>query len=199
MVDPAVEEAKPEHHKLKGSMFVTVGATASFKGLLEEITQEPFLAALKEANIDRAVVQCGPDHEFFEEIRPRSGYESNWIQFSSFAFTDDMRMEMAKCNPSDGSDGRPERGTGIIVCHAGKMQPRLVLMNRSLTQRDRLGHDFGGAKRERKGHCRPQPYPYGQPSNRAGRLYGREGLCRERQTWVWYYSEDDHVRPSPGS
>src|SRR5438046_110607 len=53
--------------KLSRNCFVTVGATASFKLLLEEICQPEFLVQLRQCGYTGLDVQCGPDFEWFSE------------------------------------------------------------------------------------------------------------------------------------
>src|SRR5207244_2831402 len=53
--------------KLARNCFVTVGATASFKLLLEEICRPEFLVQLRQCGYTGLDVQCGPDLEWFSE------------------------------------------------------------------------------------------------------------------------------------
>ncbi|ORY64942.1 uncharacterized protein BCR38DRAFT_484415 [Pseudomassariella vexata] len=134
--DPALVAAVPLDRRPPATMFVTIGATASFKDLITEVLSPQFLEVLAERKIMSLIVQCGPDLKYFEEIRPQKGFDSHWIDITGFDYTNDMKGEMVKCTPSDGRDGGEERSMGIIVSHAGagtildamKVNSRLIVV-----------------------------------------------------------------------
>ncbi|KAH6655493.1 hypothetical protein BKA67DRAFT_560855 [Truncatella angustata] len=119
MADPAVAAAEPAHLQPYRTMFVTIGSIASFKDLVEEVVSDKFLETLAELKFNRLIVQCGPDLELFERLRPQKGFDSHWIDISGFAYTDDMKSHLLKCAPSNGGLFSEKRGRGIIMAHAG--------------------------------------------------------------------------------
>lgn len=108
--------------------FVTVGATASFKSLITEIISPDCLDALSSVAVDRLIVQCGPDYEYFESILPHPGPQSFDIHITGFAYTDDIHREMMKCARVPGV-----RRTGIIITHGGKPSfPRIWVSSKPI-------------------------------------------------------------------
>ncbi|KAK8138742.1 hypothetical protein PG984_002122 [Apiospora sp. TS-2023a] len=92
--------------------FVTVGATASFRSLIEEVVAPKFVAALAAQGYDTMIVQCGPDFEYFESIRPSDPQ----VIMSGFSVESNIMEYMRECAPSD----KPrKRHMGLIVTHAG--------------------------------------------------------------------------------
>ncbi|KAK8027053.1 hypothetical protein PG991_004109 [Apiospora marii] len=92
--------------------FVTVGATASFRSLIEEVVSPKFVAALAAQGYDTMIVQCGPDYEHFESIRPSDPP----VIMSGFSVESNIIEYMRECAPSD--EPR-KRHMGLIVTHAG--------------------------------------------------------------------------------
>lgn len=119
MADPAIAAAEPDHRQPFRAMFVTIGSIASFKVLIEEVLSDKFLETLAKLKFNRLIVQCGPDLELFEKIRPQKGFDSHWIDITGFSYTDDMQSYFQKCTPSKGSWVSEKRGRGIIMAHAG--------------------------------------------------------------------------------
>ncbi|KAI1389840.1 glycosyltransferase family 1 protein [Hypoxylon trugodes] len=112
MAAGSVREEKPRKKKFA---FVTVGASASFKPLIEEIISEPFIAKLKSLHFSHLVVQCGPDYDYFESAKPR---DSDGLKIEGFAYDKDLQRWMsfaAECGP----DGDNECEKGLIITHAG--------------------------------------------------------------------------------
>lgn len=93
--------------------FVTVGATASFRSLIKEVVSPKFVAALAAQGYDTMIVQCGPDFEYFESIRPSDPQ----VIMSGFSVASNIKDYMRECAPSD--EPR-KRHMGLIVTHAGK-------------------------------------------------------------------------------
>ncbi|KAM0808613.1 putative UDP-N-acetylglucosamine transferase subunit ALG13 [Seiridium cardinale] len=119
MADPAVAAAEPDHRQPFRTMFVTIGSIASFKSLIEEVLSDKFLETLAGMKYNRLIIQCGPDLELFERIRPQKGFASHWIDIVGFAYTDKIKTYYEKCTPSAGGWGGERRGRGIIMAHAG--------------------------------------------------------------------------------
>lgn len=98
--------------------FVTIGATASFKPLLDATTTDDFFSTLKELGYTRFVLQCGPD---LRHVTGKIGNAS--IDYLSKVYGIDVQVydfnkrglgqEMWGCK-ADGS-----RKEGIVICHAG--------------------------------------------------------------------------------
>lgn len=119
MADPAIAAAEPDHRQPFRTMFVTIGSIASFKSLVEEVLSETFLQTISDLKFNRLIVQCGPDLELFEQLRPQKGFDSHWVDIVGFSYTDDMKGYFQKCTPSKGTWGSERRGRGIIMAHAG--------------------------------------------------------------------------------
>ncbi|KAK7951569.1 glycosyltransferase family 1 protein [Apiospora aurea] len=91
---------------------VTVGATASFRRLIEEVVSPKVVAALAEQGYDSMVVQCGPDFEHFEAIRPSDPA----VIMSGFSIERNITDYIRECTPSDGPR---KRHMGLVITHAG--------------------------------------------------------------------------------
>ncbi|KAI1439092.1 hypothetical protein GGR50DRAFT_176 [Xylaria sp. CBS 124048] len=97
--------------------FVTIGATAGFRGLLEEVVSHEFLATLKSLNFTDLIVQCGPDLEYFEAIKPQDAQKSYGVYISTFAYAPDLEKYFTQA--SRGGDETGKRDCGVIISHAG--------------------------------------------------------------------------------
>lgn len=99
---------------------VTVGATASFKGLVQEVLSEPFLAQLQRYKFTDLVVQYGKDaqHIFdsFTNENPEGSETLHGISVAGFEFVPDMApiIKMAR------KDDTNEQEQGMIISHAGR-------------------------------------------------------------------------------
>jgi len=96
--------------------FVTVGATAGFRQLLEEVGDPSFLATLARLGFHSIDVQCGPDLAWFQaKLASLHDSEKHEMEVSAFDLTDNMQKYMVAC--------RGERGVrlpGCIISHAGR-------------------------------------------------------------------------------
>ncbi|KAI2625822.1 glycosyltransferase family 1 protein [Hypoxylon sp. NC1633] len=101
--------------KLSKYLFVTVGASASFKTLIKEVISPPFVEKLKSFGFTHIVVQCGPDYGYFEGSKPNQGPED--LDISGFAYKKDLREAMSLATADDTSG--KERARGLIITHAG--------------------------------------------------------------------------------
>ncbi|KAK4214643.1 hypothetical protein QBC37DRAFT_283250 [Rhypophila decipiens] len=110
---PADDEPDHQPTQLGRHCFVTIGATAGFRQLLEEIIDDAFLRCLASFGYDTLDVQCGPDHGWFESQAAQLT-ETYGVRIQHFAYTDDMQTHMLE---SRGKAGY--RLPGCIVSHAG--------------------------------------------------------------------------------
>lgn len=122
--DPSISASLPKDRKPGRTILVTVGATASFKALIQEVISDEFLSAIAALGYNRMIVQCGQDYEWFESNRPHPGPQSHGVYISGFDFDHDIRKYMMKCTPSEGNklrgpDDVEKRGMGLIISHAG--------------------------------------------------------------------------------
>lgn len=129
--------------------FVTVGATAGFPSLLQEVLSGDFVAFLDSRGFTELVVQTGPDQDAVapavralstntttygpEQRHMRSG---TWPAITTFSYTRDMVSSMLPCRSEVG-----ERLPGVMISHAGSGTildamrleiPLIVVPNRSL-------------------------------------------------------------------
>jgi beta-1,4-N-acetylglucosaminyltransferase len=95
---------------------VTVGATAGFRSLLEEVSTTGFFQCLAEKGFSFLAIQCGPDLALVQErVAALSDEEKHGIAVECFDFTDDMATRIISC--------RGERGVrraGCVISHGGK-------------------------------------------------------------------------------
>src|SRR5690625_2537182 len=100
--------------------FVTIGATASFDGLLSAVFESAFLEALRDANYTDLLVQYGKDGkavfdkfttENAEGSKERCGLKISGFDFNSRGLGQEMRE--AKSNKSG------SKAEGVVVSHAG--------------------------------------------------------------------------------
>lgn len=116
-----------EHRELPPRRcFVTIGATAAFRALLDEVSTADFLRCLAEHGYGRLDVQCGPDLDYFRaRMANLGGDERHGIAINYFAYTDDMDGYILAC--------RSERGVrpaGCVIAHAGRSLRVLHQANR---------------------------------------------------------------------
>ncbi|KAI1763946.1 glycosyltransferase family 1 protein [Hypoxylon sp. FL1150] len=114
---PAAEPVAGSPHERTNSkhVFVTVGASASFKPLIEEVISDAFVAKLESLSFTHLTVQCGPDHEFFQAAvaaRPPGG-----LNITGFAFKNDLFHDMQQAAPYENNE--VARHPGLIITHAG--------------------------------------------------------------------------------
>ena len=109
--------------------FVTVGATASFNALIQEVLEVGFLEALKANHYTDLILQYGQQGEpIFKEFMQKHGdnLKSKFgLRITGFDFNvNGLKQELlaAKAKPA------VNRREGIIVSHAGKYLLHVVLM-----------------------------------------------------------------------
>ncbi|KAI0833196.1 glycosyltransferase family 1 protein [Hypoxylon sp. FL0890] len=98
---------------------VTVGATASFKPLIEEVLSAAFIAKLKSLHFTHFIVQCGPDYDYFESAKPkRNPDDPNDLEIIGFPYKENLRASFALAAESSPGERYP-RTKGLIITHAG--------------------------------------------------------------------------------
>lgn len=106
---------------------VTVGATASFKGLVQEVLSGPFLAQLQRYKFTDLAVQYGKDarHIFdtFRNENPEGSEALHGISVAGFEFVPDM-SPIIKMVRKDDAIGQEQ---GMIISHAGRKHLRVSL------------------------------------------------------------------------
>jgi len=95
---------------------VTVGATAGFRDLLDEVSTPGFLRALAEQGYGRLDVQCGPDLAHFRaRVAALADKDRQGIEVSAFDLVDDITPFLVACRGEEGV-----RLAGCVISHAGK-------------------------------------------------------------------------------
>lgn len=101
---------------IRRECFVTVGATASFKGLIKAVMAPEFTSKLVELSYTRLVIQCGPDLSLFHELKEAG--DMNGLDVSGFDFNKQgLGQEMRGCKRNDGFSRM-----GVVISHAGKLK-----------------------------------------------------------------------------
>lgn len=108
--------------KLTRTAFVTIGATAGFRSLLQEAVSPKFLATLESLNFTDLVVQCGPDLEYFETIRPNHSHKSHGVNITAFSYAPDLNKYFTLASRGDDGNNKGKRDCGVIISHAGLFQ-----------------------------------------------------------------------------
>ncbi|KAL2016386.1 hypothetical protein VTK56DRAFT_3808 [Thermocarpiscus australiensis] len=109
-------DAAAEHRSLPGRRcFVTIGATAGFRALLDEVSTPGFLQCLARHGYSALTVQCGPDYGWFtERVNNLSAEDKHGISISSFQYTDSMIWHILNCRGEANV-----RLAGCVISHAG--------------------------------------------------------------------------------
>ncbi|KAI8633974.1 glycosyltransferase family 1 protein [Xylariaceae sp. FL1651] len=97
--------------------FVTIGATAGFRALLEEVVSEHFLKTLQSLDFTNLVVQCGPDLEYFEVIKPKNALKSYNLDISAFSYAPNLNEYFKRASYCE--DENSKQHCGVIISHAG--------------------------------------------------------------------------------
>lgn len=104
--------------ELRRECFVTVGATASFRTLIDSVLTSAFIDTITDLGYTHLTIQCGPDVAYAKS-KARSLEESSGLNGIKLALFDFNRLglgaEMRGCKGLEG-DSRE----GAVVCHAGK-------------------------------------------------------------------------------
>jgi beta-1,4-N-acetylglucosaminyltransferase len=101
---------------------VTVGATASFRALIDAVTSKEFLETFLDLGYTHLIIQCGPDFEY-AMANKLSGNEVEVLQqehklvVTLFGFNAyGLGKEMKGCKMRPGKSRE-----GIVITHAGKL------------------------------------------------------------------------------
>lgn len=108
-----------ESKGLTRTAFVTIGATAGFRGLLREVVSPEFLTTLKSLNFTDLVVQCGPDLEYLETIKPEQSHKSYGVNITAFSYAPDLNKYFVQASRGLNDDGVSSRDQGVVISHAG--------------------------------------------------------------------------------
>ncbi|KAG7286337.1 hypothetical protein NEMBOFW57_008646 [Staphylotrichum longicolle] len=108
--------APPSRPSLPGRRcFVTVGATAGFRSLLEEVSSAGFLQGLAEHGYTLLDVQCGPDQAAFDDrIAGLRNEDRHGVEVRSFAYTSEMQEYVLACRGEQNV-----RPAGCVISHGG--------------------------------------------------------------------------------
>ncbi|KAI1473488.1 glycosyltransferase family 1 protein [Daldinia eschscholtzii] len=110
------QSAPPARRKY---VFVTIGASASFKLLIEEVLSGAFLAKLKSLGFTHLTIQCGPDYDYFLTAKPKENPDDpNDLLVEGFPYHDDIRRFM-KLTTANDDPNMGLRDRGLIITHAG--------------------------------------------------------------------------------
>lgn len=109
--------APPSRPSMPGRRcFVTVGATAGFRSLLEEVSSAGFLQSLAEHGYTLLDVQCGPDQAAFDDrIAGLPNEDRHGVEVRSFAYTGEMQEYVLACRGEQNV-----RPAGCVISHGGK-------------------------------------------------------------------------------
>jgi beta-1,4-N-acetylglucosaminyltransferase len=102
-----------EQRRLPRTAFVTIGATAGFRSLIREVVSDEFLHTLKRLKFTDLIVQCGPDLEYFETIKPQDALGMYDINITAFSYAPDLDKYFTAASRDNGRD------CGVIISHAG--------------------------------------------------------------------------------
>ncbi|CAG7987446.1 unnamed protein product [Penicillium salamii] len=95
--------------------FVTVGATASFEKLLEQVLTPDFLQTLAERHYTHLLLQYGKDGEKIYNSFLDSGKSHHGLILGGFDFKSSIEPEMIMTTERE----KQEQQRGLIICHAG--------------------------------------------------------------------------------
>ncbi|KAI0892314.1 glycosyltransferase family 1 protein [Annulohypoxylon nitens] len=109
-----------EVYRIYKCVLVTVGASASFKPLIEEVLSDAFIAKLKELQFTNLIVQCGPDYDYFLSAQPPKDAidDPNRLNVIGFPYKQDIQRWFALAAPSTTRESA-KRAKGVIITHAG--------------------------------------------------------------------------------
>jgi len=100
---------------LRRECFVTIGATAGFKALIDAVLAPKFLQTLSELQYTRLIIQAGPDMPHYHAVKPTSSETSYDIEVSAFDYNKTGLGEQMR-----GCQGKlPAVREGIVITHAG--------------------------------------------------------------------------------
>lgn len=160
--------------------FVTIGATASFSGLIKTVLSGDFFQALESQGYTDLLVQYGQDGEelFNSCVTEAKNTESGSVlQVHGFAL-DKAGLRNYMLQARGGKDGQE----GVVISHAGMLSGcRVVCIVVAKCVR-RLWYDPGRSPTLSPSHCRAQLGVARQPSGGARGSSGRAGVRCAWQT-----------------
>lgn len=95
--------------------FVTVGATASFEKLLEQVLTSKFLETLAERHYTHLLIQYGKNGEEIYQSFLESAQSHHGIILGGFDFKPTIESEMMMTVERE----KRQQERGLIICHAG--------------------------------------------------------------------------------
>ncbi|ELQ37395.1 hypothetical protein OOU_Y34scaffold00597g21 [Pyricularia oryzae Y34] len=111
-IDTSPPAAEAAHSHLPRRAFVTIGATAGFRSLLEQVLRPEFLRWMRGYGFVRMTVQCGSDLEWFRSSLAAVA-DTCGVEVDCFQYTTSMRDYIMPCRPVEGVCN-----AGIVICHA---------------------------------------------------------------------------------
>ena len=116
----ALEQRVKEHAMYESSApsgrkaVVTVGATTTFRNLLEEVGSVNFLSTMKDLGYVQITVQCGEDLQWFDERV--SDFRDTYVTVETTDYITNMNQAMGDCRGSYGV-----KPGGVVISHGGKI------------------------------------------------------------------------------
>lgn len=95
--------------------FVTVGATASFETLLEQVLTSDFLETLAARHYTHLLIQYGKDGDKVYNNFLQSEISHHGLTLGGFDFKPSIETEMIMTTERE----KPQQERGLIICHAG--------------------------------------------------------------------------------
>ena len=95
--------------------FVTVGATASFEALLEQVLTSEFLETLADRDYTHLLLQYGKDGEKIYNNFLQSGVSHHGLTLGGFDFKPSIEPEMVMTTERE----KPQQERGLVICHGG--------------------------------------------------------------------------------
>jgi beta-1,4-N-acetylglucosaminyltransferase len=103
--------------------FVTVGATASFEKLIEQVLTSSFLEILAERHYTHLLIQYGKDGDKIYQRFLDSNQSHHGVTLGGFDFKTSIEDEMMMTVERE----QRQQERGLIICHAGTNHSALFL------------------------------------------------------------------------
>lgn len=171
---------KPTKH-----CFVTIGATASFRTLIDAVTQPAFIDSLSKHGYTDLDVQCGPDLVPFRE---KDFTRLADIKVQGFDFDGaGLTTHMMKCKARP--DGQAE---GVVISHAGEPSQHTSTAQDCMRHAShqaaltltRCWFNSGCHADRRTAHRGAESCIAGQPPDRIGGRNAKTRICDAREVRV---------------
>lgn len=97
--------------------FITTGATAEFRDLIEAVLTPECMQLFKKESFTTLTFQCGATLEDFERLKRErlQPADMEGLQITAFDFKQSLTEDMRKCQAS----GSYSRLQGLVILHAG--------------------------------------------------------------------------------